>query len=102
MGTTEDGLPAAAERHADGKFHIVGSLIVAPPSLVRKQLDTCVGLAAAVERATVIIIGPTLCYVSGTYCGDPTHVDTFSKDDFEDDILDALEMAEMHRKILTN
>ncbi len=62
-------------------------------------MGTCVGLAAAVERATVILIGPTLCYVSGTYCGDPTHVDNFGKDYFEDDILDALEM---HRKILTN
>jgi hypothetical protein len=52
MGTTDEGLPAAAERHVDEKYHIVDSLIAASPSLVRKELDTCVGLAVAVERAT--------------------------------------------------
>ncbi len=57
------------------------------------------GLAVAVERATVFIIGPTPHYFSVTCCGDPIHVDNFGKDDFEDDILDVLEM---HRKILTN
>jgi hypothetical protein len=41
MGTTAEGLPAAAERHVDGKYHIVGSLIAASPSLVRKELDIC-------------------------------------------------------------
>jgi hypothetical protein len=100
MDFTEDGLPVTAERHADGKFHIFGSLIAAPLSCQESVGHMC-GLSCGFIacHSNYCIIGPTPRYVSGTCCGDPTHVDNFGKDDFEDDILDALEM---HRKILTN
>jgi hypothetical protein len=78
-------------------YHIVGSLIAAPTSLVRKQLDACVGLAAVAEQATVILTGLTPRYVSGPCCDNPTHLNNFGKDDLEEDILEALEMP---RKIL--
>ncbi len=67
-------------------------LAAAPPSLLRKQLGACEGLAATTAQATAVMIRLTPRYVAGLCCNNPSHGDNFGKEEYEGDILDALEM----------
>jgi hypothetical protein len=58
MGTDMDGLPTPAVRSGDGKYHILGSLTTAPPTVLKKTLELCVPLAAAAKGARVVLVCP--------------------------------------------
>ncbi len=67
-------------------------LAAAPASLLRKQLGACGGLAATTAQATAVKIRLTPRYVTRLCCNNPSHGDNFGEEEYEEDILDALEM----------
>jgi hypothetical protein len=44
MGTTDDGMLSPAVHMEDGRYHVPGSLVPTPMSIVRKALKSCEGM----------------------------------------------------------
>jgi hypothetical protein len=100
MGTDDDGLPSPSFPDGDGKYHIPGSLTVAPTAAVKKLLAYCrdtAKIAAGVRH--VAIIAPIPRYVTEKCCHDPCHVDNFNSEDFDSEIMAGMDA---HKKALEN
>ncbi len=91
MGTTEDGMPLPVVPLTDGRYHVPGSLIPTPLSIIRKTLQSCEGIASVVKKSKVILIGPSPRYVSGRCCDDVTHLENYNNPDYENEILSGIE-----------
>jgi hypothetical protein len=87
MGTTDDGTPSPAVLMVDGRYHVPGSLVPTPMSIVRKALQSCEGIVNAVKNSKVILVGPSPCYVSGRCCDDVCHLENYNNPDYETEIL---------------
>jgi hypothetical protein len=72
---------------ADGRYHVPGTLIPTPLSIVRKALQCCEGIAKAVKNSRVILMGPSPRYVSGRCCDDVSHLENYNSPDYEAEIL---------------
>jgi hypothetical protein len=97
MGTDMDGLPTPAIKSGDGRYHILGSLTTAPPTVLKKTLELCVPLANAAKGAKVVLVCPIPRYVKTKCCDDPSHITNFGNEDYEDELMD---FQDQHRKIL--
>jgi hypothetical protein len=91
MGTTDDGMPSPVVPMPDGRYHVQGSLIPTPLSIIRKTLQSCDGIATIVKKSKVILIGPSPRYVSGRCCDDVTHLENYNNPDYENEILTGIE-----------
>jgi hypothetical protein len=91
MGTDGDGLPSEASRAEDGRYHVVGSLTVAPSSFTKKVLATCQPLCEELRKSGCILISPVPRYVHGKCCDDAGHIDNFDDADRDEEIAFGLE-----------
>ncbi len=91
MGTDGDGLPSEASRAEDGRYHVIGSLTVAPSSFIKKVLATCQPLCEELRKAGCILISPVPRYVHGKCCDDAGHIDNFDDVDRDEEIAFGLE-----------
>ncbi len=87
MGTSNDGMPLPVMPMSDGKYHVPGSLIPTPMSIIRKTLQSCECIANAVKNLKVILIGPSPRYVSRRCCDDAGHLENYNNPDYENEIL---------------
>jgi hypothetical protein len=91
MGTTDDGMPAPVFPMTDGRYHVPGSLITTPLSIVRKTLQNCESIVKTAKKARIILVGPSPRYVSGRCCDDETHLENYNSPDYETEILTGIE-----------
>jgi hypothetical protein len=85
LGTSENGLPSRPERGDDSRCHVTGSL--ASASYLKKVLKTCQPLAAVVGNAGTVLVTPIPQYITGKCCDDPSHLENFDDQDFEESII---------------
>ncbi len=86
MGTDEGGLPTEASRAEDGRYHIIGSLTTAPPSVIKKNLALCTPLGEAISNAGTVLIAPVPRYVYNRCCSNVTHVENLTDPDYDEEI----------------
>jgi hypothetical protein len=91
MGTSDDGMPLPVMPMSDGKYHVPGSLIPTPMSIIRKTLQSCECIANAVKNSKVILIGPFPRYVSRRCCNDAGHLENYNNPDYENEILGGID-----------
>jgi hypothetical protein len=91
MGTDDNGLPTEALRAEDGRYHIIGSLNVAPPSVPKKILSLCTPLASALQKTCTILISPIPRCINGKCCKNEGHIDNFNEPDIDEEIAVGLE-----------
>jgi hypothetical protein len=92
MGTDQNGLPAAAVRTIDGKYHLPGDLQTAPRQVFCRILKDCSPVLEASAAAAVVLVAPTPRYVRSRCCENPDHV---SNIDSENDLFE----EELHRAV---
>ncbi len=91
MGSDTYGLPTEAVRAEDGRYHIIGSLSVAPISCAKKALLTCSPLAEALRDTGVVLLSPVPRYIHTKCCDDPSHIENFDDQDLDGEIVEGLE-----------
>jgi hypothetical protein len=91
MGTNDDGIPLPLMHMSDGRYHVPGSLIPTPMSIIRKTLQSCECSANAVKNSKVILIGPSTRYVSRRCCDDTGHLENYNNPDYENEILGGID-----------
>jgi hypothetical protein len=91
MGTSDDGMALPMVPMADGRYHVPGSLIPTPMSIVRKTLQSCECIANAVKNSKVILIGLSPRYVSRRCCDDAGHLENYNNPEYENKILGGIE-----------
>jgi hypothetical protein len=75
MGTDDSGLLSEPVRAEGGKYHITGSLTIAPPTLTKKVLLDSLPLAAALKGTGTVLLSPVPRYVYEKCCMDPSHIE---------------------------
>ncbi len=91
MGSDSNGLPTEAVRAEDGRYHIIGSMSVAPISCAKKVLQSCSPLAEALRGTGVVLLSPVPRYIHSKCCEDPSHIENFEDQDLDGEIVDGLE-----------
>ncbi len=91
MGTNDDGMPLPLMPMSGGRYHVPGSLIPTPMSIIRKTLQSCECIANAVKNSKVILIGPSPRYVSQRCCDDARHLENYNNPDYENEILGGID-----------
>jgi hypothetical protein len=91
MGSDSNGLPTEAVRAKDGRYHIIGSMSVAPISCAKKILQSCSPLAEALRGTGVVLLSPVPRYIHSKCCEDPSHIENFEDQDLDGEIVDGLE-----------
>jgi hypothetical protein len=91
MGSDTYGLPTEAVRAEDGRYHIIGSLSVAPISCAKKVLQTCSPLAEALRDTGVVLLSSVPRYIHTKCCEDPSHIENFDDQDLDGEIVEGLE-----------
>jgi hypothetical protein len=91
MGTDEDGMPIPVMTMGDGFYHVPGSLIPTPISIIRKTLQNCDCIAAAAKDSNIVLIGPSPRYVSRRCCDATEHLENYNNPDYESEILGGIE-----------
>jgi hypothetical protein len=91
MGSDTFGLPTEAVRAEDGRYHIVGSLSIAPISCAKRVLQTCSPLAEALRDTGVVLLSPVPRYIHTKCCEDPSHIENFDDHDLDGEIVEGLE-----------
>ncbi len=91
MGSDTYGLPTEAVRAEDGRYHIIGSLSVAPISCAKKVLQSCSLLAEALRDTGVVLLSPVPRYIHAKCCEDPSHIENFDDQDLDGEIVEGLE-----------
>jgi hypothetical protein len=91
MGTSNDGMPLPMLPMGDGKYHVPGSLIPTPMSIIRKILQSCDGIAAVIKNSRVILIGPSPRYVSRRCCDDAGHLENYNNPEYKSEILGGID-----------
>jgi hypothetical protein len=99
MGTDGDGLPTEALRAEDGSYHVVGSLTVAPPSLIKRVLAGCSKIALALKETGTVLVSPIPRYIFSKCCNNPEHIENFEDSELDGEIVLGLEGV---KKILQN
>jgi hypothetical protein len=99
MGADGDGLPTEALRAEDGSYHVVGSLTVAPPSLIKKVLAGCSKIALALKETGTVLVSPIPRYIFSKCCNNPEHIENFEDSELDEEIVLGLEGV---KKILQN
>jgi hypothetical protein len=99
MGTDGDGLPTEARRAEDGSYHVVGSLTIAPPSLIKKVLAGCSKIALALKETGTVLVSPIPRYVFSKCCNNPEHIENFEDSELDEEIVLGLEGV---KKIMQN
>jgi hypothetical protein len=83
--------PPRRVRAEGRKYHITGSLTVAPPTLTKKVLSDCLPLAAALKGTGTVLLSPVPCYVYEKCCKDPQLIENFEDPDLDEEIIAGLE-----------
>ncbi len=91
MGTDGDGLPCEAFRAEDGKYHVIGSLTIAPASFTKKVLAMCQPLCDELRKTGCVLVSPVPRYVNKKCCNEAGHIDNFDDVDRDDEIAFGLE-----------
>jgi hypothetical protein len=91
MGTNEDGMPIPMMTMGDGNYHVPGSLIPTPLSIIRKTLQSCDCIAAAAKSSQIVLFGPSPRYVSRRCCDDAEHLENYNSPEYESEILCGIE-----------
>jgi hypothetical protein len=91
MGSDSYGLPTEAVRAEDGRYHIIGSLSVAPISCAKKVLQSCSPLAEALRGTGVVLLSPVPRYIHSKCCEDSSHIENFNDQDLDGEIVEGLE-----------
>jgi hypothetical protein len=91
MGTNEDSIPLWMMTMGDGSYHVPGSLIPTPMSIIRKTWQSCDCIAAAVKNSQIILFGPSPRYVSRRCCDDAEHLENYNSPDYESEILGGID-----------
>jgi hypothetical protein len=91
MGTNEDGMPIPMMTMGDGNYHVPGSLIPTPMSIIRKTLQNCDCIAAAAKNSNIVLFEPSLRYVSRRCCDVTEHLENYNNPDYESEILCGIE-----------
>jgi hypothetical protein len=91
MGTDGNGLPTEALRAEDGSYHVVGSLTVAPPSLIKKVLTGCSKIAHALKETGTVLVSPIPRYIFSKCCNNPEHIENFEDSELDEEIVLGLE-----------
>jgi len=88
MGTDHNGLPVAAERTLDGKYHLQGDLQTAPRQVFCRILKDCTSVFEASAAAAVVLMAPTPRYVKAGCCENPDHISNIDSinDMFEEEL----------------
>ncbi len=99
MGTDNDGLPAEARRAEDGRYHVIGSLTIAPPSLTKKVLAGCSKIADALKETGTVLVSLIPRYVFRKCCDNSEHIENFEDPELDEEMVLGLEGV---KKILQN
>jgi hypothetical protein len=91
MGTDASGLPSEPVRTEGGKYHITGSLTIAPPTITKKVLLDSLPLAAALKGTGMVLLSPVPRYVYEKCCAEPSHIENFEDTDLDEEIVSGLE-----------
>jgi hypothetical protein len=91
MGTDEDGLLSEAIRAEDGSYHVVSSLTIAPPSLTKKIMSCCTGLANVLKGTGTVLIWPVPRHVYNKCCDNNEHIENFEDPELDEEIVLGLE-----------
>jgi hypothetical protein len=86
LGTDDGGLPTEAIRAEDGRYHVIGSLATAPPSVIKKNLALCTPMEEVLGNAGIVLISPVPRYVYNRCCGNVTHVENLTDPDYDEEI----------------
>ena len=92
MGTDERGIPMLPEKGEDGRFHIMGNLEVAPPSLLKRTMGMCSPILAA-AKAKIVFTLPILRYLTRGCCTDPAHITNMDEADYPHIVASAVEVV---------
>jgi hypothetical protein len=84
-------VPVPVVAMGDGIYHVPGSLVPAPISIIRKALQNCDSIAAVVKDSNTILIGPSPRYVSRRCCAATEHLENYDSPDYESEILRGIE-----------
>jgi hypothetical protein len=87
---TEDSILPAV-RDVSGKFHIHGSLIVAPSEMFSKSVKQCIPLFTIPMAAKKIVLSPLPRYWHNRCCDDVDHVANIDDADFEGTLFSGLD-----------
>jgi hypothetical protein len=82
----QDGSRTLPRKGDDGKFHIVGDLVVCSTETQDEHLNTLRPVLDAVGRRPCIIVSPMMRYVSEGCCQNPDHVKNLADRSYRDDM----------------
>jgi hypothetical protein len=86
LGIDDNGPPAEAMWAEDGRYHVVGSLATAPPSVIKKNLASCTPMGEVLGNAGTVLISPVPRYVYNRCCGNVSHVENLTDSDYDEEI----------------
>jgi hypothetical protein len=87
IGMDNERLPSEALRAADGSYHVVESLTVAPPLLTKEVLLGCTSLAQALKGTGTVFISPVPRYVYNKCCCNIEHIENFEDPELDEEIV---------------
>jgi hypothetical protein len=86
MGADDGGLPTEAIWAEDGRYHVIGSLTTAPPSVIKKNLALCTPMGEVLGNAGTVLVSPVPRYMYNRCCGNVTHVENLTDPDYDEEL----------------
>jgi hypothetical protein len=87
----EDGSRTLPTKAADGKFHIVGDMVVCPGEVQLEHLNGLKPIFDVIDKRPCLMVMPMPRYVIEGCCGDNTHISNRSDRHFREDMTLQLE-----------
>jgi hypothetical protein len=87
----EDGSRTLPRKHADGKYHIVGEMVVCPAEIQTEQFNCMRPLFDVVGKRLCVVVSPMPRYVTEGCCNNPHHVSNREDPHFKSNLLLQLE-----------
>jgi hypothetical protein len=87
----EDGSRTLPTKAADGKFHIVGDMVVCPGEVQLEHLNGLKPIFDVIDKRPCLLVMPMPRYVIEGCCGDNTHISNRSDRHFREDMTLQLE-----------
>jgi hypothetical protein len=83
LGTDELGFPKMPlKSNEDGKYHILGKLQAAPPTMFEKILADAAPILEGAAEARILLLAPFPRYVNGKCCSDEQHLTNHGSNGF--------------------
>ena len=78
----ESGGTTAAPVKVNGRYHILGRLVVANGKQIKELFDAAMPIFRAARGAELLIIGPLPRYLVNLCCGDSSHITNFTEAEY--------------------